>query len=118
MNSNCTVYKTLDFLGRKWSIFILLELYKGKGGCRRYNDLKRALPGITPKILSMRLRELEKEGLVRKKVDNNGKLKSMYYLNKSGIEFMKVVTNIKKWALEHKFKSKHCEMTKCKDCEF
>jgi DNA-binding HxlR family transcriptional regulator len=40
MNLNCTVHKTADFLGKKWTIQILLEISKGKEKTRRYQEIK------------------------------------------------------------------------------
>lgn len=45
-------------------------LYKGEGHTRRFSELKGCLAGITQKVLSVRLKELEREGLVEKKMDS------------------------------------------------
>ncbi|MDY1591614.1 MAG: helix-turn-helix domain-containing protein [Methanofastidiosum sp.] len=63
---DCTIYKTLNIMGEKWSLLILLELYRGETNEKRFNELKRGLKGITPKILSLRLSELEEQGLIKK----------------------------------------------------
>ena len=64
MQEGCTVNLTVKYIARKWTLLILLELYKGDGHTRRFSELKSGLLGITQKVLSARLRELEKEGLV------------------------------------------------------
>ncbi|MEN7982455.1 MAG: helix-turn-helix domain-containing protein [Nanoarchaeota archaeon] len=112
MNENCTIYRTADFIGKKWTIPIILELYKKK---KRYSELKKSLVNITPKILSTRLKELEKE-----KIINNSKsqIRSEYFLTKSGKEFVPIIKDMKKWALKNKFKNKLCSETNCKHCEF
>jgi DNA-binding HxlR family transcriptional regulator len=69
MQDGCTVNLTVRYIARKWTLLILLELYKGEGHTRRFSELKNCLGGITQKVLSMRLKELEKEGLLQKKVD-------------------------------------------------
>ena len=53
MDEDCAVYKTVDFIGKRWTLLILLELYKGENKWKRYNELKRNLMSITPKILSL-----------------------------------------------------------------
>src|SRR5271157_5622131 len=58
---DCTVYKTMNIIGKRWTIHILLELHKGEEKEKRFNELKRKLGYITPKILSERLTELEHE---------------------------------------------------------
>ncbi len=63
MQDTCTVNQTVRYLTKKWTLLIILEFYKGDGYTRRFSDLKDSLDGITPKILSERLKELEDEGL-------------------------------------------------------
>jgi len=55
----------LDLLGNKWSILVLRELF---GGNRRMHELLKALPGISTKTLTQRLRELEAQGLVERRI--------------------------------------------------
>lgn len=119
MNEDCTLYKTAEFLGKKWTILILLELNKGKNKKKRYSELKKSIPKITPKILSSRLKELEREKLIQKTVDNlKFPIKSKYSLTKIGKEFINVIEDMKKWALKYKFKNVRCSQTSCEDCEF
>jgi len=117
MNETCTIYRTIDFVSKKWTLLILLELYKTQGK-KRYSELKRSLLDITPKILSTRLRELEKEGLITKYIDTNGfPIKCEYTLTNSGKDFIRIIKYIKKWSLQWKNKNKECEQQDCKQCE-
>lgn len=119
MNTKCTVYKTADFIGKRWTLPILHEIYKGKGKKRRYSELKKALPGITAKMLSERLRELEKHKMISKKIDSSVvPIKSTYSLTKSGAEFTKILQNMKEWALKWNVNNKHCTEEKCSHCKF
>lgn len=119
MNKKCPVYTTMNFMGKKWTVLILLELYKGKGRWKRYSQLKNSLLDITPKVLSMRLRELEKQGLVKHRVDSKSfPVKSKYALSQSGEDFIKVVKGIKRWGLRWKVKNEECESMNCRECEF
>lgn len=61
----CPIEFTLDVLGGKWAIPILRELFDGT---RRTHQLLDALPGISSKTLMVRLRELERHGLVERQV--------------------------------------------------
>ena len=70
MNENCTVYRTMDYLAKKWTIMILLELYKGEEW-KRFSDLRSRMKEITPKVLSERLKELVDHGLVENRVDSS-----------------------------------------------
>ncbi len=115
---DCTVYKTMNIVGKRWTIHILLELYKGENKEKRFNELKRKLGNITPKTLSERLTELEKEGLIGKNLDNStNPPKSEYFLTESGMDFIKIIMGIKKWGLKWKFKNKECEKAVCKYCD-
>ncbi|MEG5084484.1 helix-turn-helix domain-containing protein [Microcoleus sp. AT8-B4] len=61
----CPIQFVLDLLDNKWSILVLRELF---GGDRRPHELLTALPGISTKTLTQRLRELESQGLVDRRV--------------------------------------------------
>ena len=118
MNEECTIYKTADFIGKRWTIVILLELYRGKSKTKRYSQLKENIPDITPKILSARLKELEKECLITKKIDVKSiPIKCEYKLTKSGEEFIKIIKHLKTWSLKWKVNNKVCEHANCKECK-
>jgi DNA-binding HxlR family transcriptional regulator len=81
-------------------------LYKGEKKEKRFNELKRKLAYITPKIFSERLTELEEEGLIANKIDDSTNLpKSEYYLTESGMDFVKIIQSIKLWGLKWKFQN-------------
>jgi len=118
MEDKCTIYKTANFIGKRWTLLILLELHKGNTKTKRYSEIKNSIKEITPKILSQRLKELEKEGLISKKMDTSEfPVKCEYSLTKSGEAFIKIIQDIKKWALKWKIKNKVCEKSNCKDCD-
>lgn len=117
MEESCTVYQTVDFIGKRWTMLILLELYKGRSGTRRYFELKKRVPGITPKMLSLRLKELEKEALIKKTVDSSEfPVKSTYTLTDSGKDFIKIIKGIKKWTLRWKLENRLCKNADCGKC--
>lgn len=119
MNAKCPVYTTMNFMGKRWTLLLLLELYKGKSKWKRYSELKKKLMHITPKVLSMRLKELEKEKLVKNKVDAKSfPVKSSYKLTESGEDFVKIIKGVKKWGLRWKVSNEHCDGMNCKNCEF
>lgn len=61
----CAVERTLDIVGNRWTSLILRELL---AGTRRFNQLKHNLSGISPKTLSLRLKELEERGLLTRTI--------------------------------------------------
>lgn len=62
--ARCPVGLSLGLLGRKWSLLILRDI--GAYGNDRFHLLRASIPGIPPKVLSTRLRELEAQGLIHK----------------------------------------------------
>jgi DNA-binding HxlR family transcriptional regulator len=60
----CPVAVALDVLGDRWTLLVLRELLFGE---QRFTDLRRALPGMAPNLLSERLRVLEEQGLVTRR---------------------------------------------------
>ena len=117
MDERCTVYKTLDIVGKKWSLLIILSIYKADDNRKRYSCIKKDLASITGKILSKRLKELEKEDLLAKYVDDSKIPVNTYYsLTESGKELIKIIKEIKRWGLRHKFKNDICKAKFCKNC--
>ena len=64
-DSGCPVRKTAEVIGHKWSTLIVRDLLTGK---KRYSELARSLTGISPKVLSERLQELESNRLLTRTV--------------------------------------------------
>jgi len=117
MQEGCTVNLTVKYLTKKWTLLVILELYKGKTHTRRFGELKDSLPGITSKVLSARLRELETEGLIQRQVDaGNFPVKSEYTLNESGLEIVDIIKGMKRWALKWKIDNIACGNQACEKC--
>lgn len=113
----CTVNLTVKYLTKKWTLLIILELYKGEEYTRRFSELKDALAEITSKILSERLKELEDEGIVTKKVDASSfPVRCDYTLTESGIDLVDVIRDIKRWALKWKIDNIPCGEQDCRTC--
>jgi len=64
-NAECPVKRTADVIDGKWTTLVVRELLPGK---KRYSEIQRGLPGISPKLLVTRLRHLESLGLVTRTV--------------------------------------------------
>ena len=87
--------KAVAILEGRWSILILNELLGGK---KRFGELKNALKGISPKILSTRLKELQQEGIIEKKVYPETPPRVEYRLSPNGLLIEKVVHTIANWS--------------------
>ena len=61
--AQCPIKTSLGVLGKKWTMLVLRDI--GILGVDRFNRLLDSIPGLTPRVLSMRLKELEKEGFIQ-----------------------------------------------------
>ena len=93
-HSNCGVTKTLKIVGSKWTMLILHNLFDGK---KRFGELQRTLEGISPKTLSFRLKELEQEGFVDKKIFPVVPLHVEYRLTDKGHSLKGIFDQMRKW---------------------
>lgn len=88
----CPVARAAHFIEAKWMTLIFKELLSGK---KRYSELQRALVGISPKILSHRLKFLVEEGLVDKSIYATVPPTTEYELTAVGKEFRYVLLAMK-----------------------
>lgn len=117
MQEGCTVNQSIRYLSKKWMFLIILELYKGESYTRRFSELRLSLDGITPKVLSERLKELEDEGILTRCIDTSVfPVRSEYSLTESGLELVGVIRDIKHWALKWKIDNLPCGEQDCKNC--
>ncbi|MFT3986471.1 winged helix-turn-helix transcriptional regulator [Aestuariivirga sp.] len=62
-NSFCPVAKACEIIEPRWTLLVLCELWQGS---TRFNEIRRGIPGISPTLLSKRLKDMERRGLVRR----------------------------------------------------
>jgi DNA-binding HxlR family transcriptional regulator len=62
-NASCPVCRTAEIVCGKWTLLVIRDLAEGRS---RFCELERSLEGISPRTLSLRLRALEEEGIVRR----------------------------------------------------
>ncbi len=92
--SECGVEKTLKIIGSKWTMLLLHNLFEGR---KRFGELERSLTGISPKTLSLRLRELEKAGIINKKVFAEVPLHVEYTLTARGKSLEVMFKKMAEW---------------------
>ena len=95
MEKTCPLTKTLNSLGRKWTLLILKELQEN--GTKRFGDLLRGMKGISPRTLSKRLKELELQGIVAKKRFMETPPRVEYSLTVRGKELIRIFGHIGGW---------------------
>ncbi|TLS49784.1 winged helix-turn-helix transcriptional regulator [Paenibacillus antri] len=95
---NISVEATLEVIGGKWKCVILCHLTHGK---KRTSDLKRLMPGITQKMLTQQLRELEEDGIVNRIVYNQVPPKVEYELSDYGSSLQSILDSLCAWGEKH-----------------
>jgi len=98
--SICPTYIAAKILGKKWTLDILRDLFEGFGN-RHFTELKHALSGVSPKILSHRLKELQKFGLVERKVHSDTvPVGVSYHLTEKGWGLVPVLAGLESWEMK------------------
>lgn len=90
---------TLQVINGKWKLPIVGSLFFGK---KRFKELEREIPGITPRMLSKELKDLEMNGIVTRTVYDTIPVTVEYELTKSGQSFSKVLDVMVEWGLQHR----------------
>lgn len=91
----CPAEQTLTLLGTKWTALIIHAL---TDRTLRFGELTRALPGISPRTLSARMTELEKERIVTKKIFPEVPPRVEYTLTKHGAALASIIKRIDTWS--------------------
>ena len=107
----CPVTYVMEKIGGYWKPIILFHLLSGT---KRYNELRRSIPGITEKVLIQQLKQLETDGLVIRKAKPVIPPYVTYSLTASGLRLRAVLYAMATWAVED---SKEHSRTLCKSLE-
>src|ERR687891_178138 len=90
----CGLARALDVVGDRWTLLIVREL---RPGPRRFTDLVDGLPGISRKLLSERLRELEQEGIITRRDLPPPAARQVYELTEDGRDLALAVSPLSVW---------------------
>ena len=85
---SCPIETTFKIIGKKWAILIIREMFRGT---TQFNRFLENIDGITPKVLTERLRELEKLGIVRRRIVSEYPIRVEYEMTDLGKEFEPVL---------------------------
>ncbi|WP_327118442.1 helix-turn-helix transcriptional regulator [Nocardia sp. NBC_01730] len=97
---HCPAREVLAVLADKW-VILVLSVLRGSDGPVRFNDLRRRLDGITQKMLTRTLRNLEREGLVRRAVYPTVPPRVEYSLTELGASIGELSHAMGVWAVQH-----------------
>jgi len=93
-HTNCKAELALRMIQGRWKLMILRELLDG---VQRFSDLQRALPGVSQKVLTAQLRELEADGVVQRTVYAEVPPRVEYNLSSLGLELIPVLEGLHAW---------------------
>ncbi|WP_063002671.1 winged helix-turn-helix transcriptional regulator [Nocardia mikamii] len=94
----CGLAHALDVVGERWTLLIVRELMSGP---KRYSDLAAALDGIGTSLLATRVRQLESDGIARRRLGTPPAASVVYELTATGRELARAVIPLALWGARH-----------------
>jgi DNA-binding HxlR family transcriptional regulator len=102
--TRCTIETTVGLIGGRWKAVVIFHLLDGT---RRFGELRRLLPNATARMLTLQLRELEADGLVRRKVFAEVPPRVEYTLTDEGLSLGPLVTAMGAWGKAYERTHRH-----------
>jgi DNA-binding HxlR family transcriptional regulator len=106
--AECPIQASLGVLGRKWTMLIIRDI--GFRRVDRFNRLLESIPGLTPRVLSMRLKELEKDGIIECVEDSKSPMVVRWELTQKGRDALPILISLvaygSKWYADRAFEDK------------
>ena len=96
---NCPVARALDIIGERWTILLLRDLFLQ--GPRRFQDFQESLAGVAPNTLSARLKAMEEQDLIARRVYSDHPPRLEYQLTDKGKSLGPVLKALRKWGEGH-----------------
>jgi DNA-binding HxlR family transcriptional regulator len=88
-------HAAIELIGKRWTGAIVCALTEGP---LRFGELVKVVPGLSDRLLSQRLRELEEKGLVQREVEAGSPVRVVYSLTAVGAELRPAIVELKSWA--------------------
>ncbi|MDR9751515.1 helix-turn-helix domain-containing protein [Pseudomonas sp. SZMC_28357] len=104
--SGCSVEESMRLLGGRWRLLLVSYLLEGP---KRFNDLRRNMPGISQRMLTLDLRALEEADLIKRTVYPTSPIKVEYELTEDGKRLVPIVEIMKDFGLWLKARVKNGE---------
>lgn len=111
----CPLRFLMDMIGGKWKLNLICVLKEGKP--MRYNQLKRAIPGITNVMLAQSLKSLEEYGILFRTQYNEVPVRVEYQLTENGFHLIRLLEMLSDWGNKYMEQFNHVE-SYCTCCEF
>ena len=97
-NFSCPVEVSMEILSGKWKCLMLWHLHEGR---KRYKELEKIVPGVSQKMLSQQLKELERDGLINKEVYAEVPPRVEYSLTDLGESAFPILEMMHDWGVEN-----------------
>lgn len=98
-NLDCPVATTINLIGNKWKLLIIRDLLSGT---KRFGELRKSLTGISQRVLTTNLRDLENDGLLKHKVFAEVPPRVEYSLSETGLSLNRIIQSMADWGNKYK----------------
>ena len=95
---SCPIETTFRIIGKRWTVLIIREMFRGQ---KQFNRFMENIEGISPKVLTERLRELEHFGIIRRKIVSEYPVKIEYSLTDLGKGFEPVLLSAASFSMKY-----------------
>ncbi len=95
---SCPIEVSLNILGKKWTLQIIRDIFRGK---KRFSEFIKTNPQISTKMLSLRLKELQESGLIKKSVVSTTPVKIEYSVTKRGKSLNRILFQLAEFSLKN-----------------
>ena len=95
-DTTCPIARGLSIVGERWTLLIMRELNMGS---RRFDDIQ-AQTGMSSHLLSLRLKQLETDGVIERRLPKGGSKRHEYYATQKGQELDRVLLAVRAWGLK------------------
>ncbi|MGB7677373.1 MAG: helix-turn-helix domain-containing protein [Nitrososphaeraceae archaeon] len=95
---SCPIETTFRVIGKRWTILIIREIFRGN---TQFNRFMENIEGITPKVLTERLRELERLGIVRRRIVSEYPVRVKYSLTDMGRGFEPILLSAASFSMKY-----------------
>ncbi len=95
---SCPIETTFKIIGKRWTVLIIREILRGN---THFNRFMKNIDGITPKVLTERLRELERLGIIRRRIVSEYPVKVEYSLTELGRGFEPVLLSAASFSMKY-----------------
>ncbi len=93
------VRDTLEIIGRKWTLLILISMWEGN---KHFREIERSIPKLSTKVLADELKQMEINKLITRTVINGSPVRTEYAATDYSHTLKKVINELREWGLNHR----------------